>query len=160
MEKVYVGYVQGVHGLRGDLKVKCSFEKPEKVFIKDANIFLEDEEHTITNFKFYKGFYLVTIDNIKDINAVEKYKGYDVFIDRENLNLDGEYILDDLYGMRIKENTDDFGVVKEILDNGTYKILVVDYDKRYMIPLVDEYVKKVNLETGEIEVENVRSLII
>ena len=141
MNKVYIGYVQGLHGLRGDLKVN-------------------EEEHEVTNAKFYKGFYLVTIDNLKDINLVEKYKGYDVYFDREELKLEKGYILEDLYGLTIIEGNDKFGRVKEILDNGVYKILVVDYDREYMIPLIDEYVKDVNLADETIEVSNVRSLIL
>ncbi len=160
MEKVYIGYVQGLHGLRGDLKVKCRFESPEEVFQKGNKILLNDEEHVVTNAKFYKGFYLVTIDNLKDINLVEKYKGYDVFFNRDDLKLEKGYILEDLYGLKITEGNDELGKVKEILDNGVYKILVVDYDKEYMIPLIDEYVKKVDLSRGVVEVENVRSLIL
>ena len=160
MNKVYIGYVQGLHGLRGDLKVKCRFESPDEVFQKGNKIFLNEEEHEVTNAKFYKGFYLVTIDNLKDINLVEKYKGYDVYFDREELKLEKGYILEDLYGLTIIEGNDKFGRVKEILDNGVYKILVVDYDREYMIPLIDEYVKSVNLNEGTIEVLNVRSLIL
>lgn len=160
MNKVYIGYVQGLHGLRGDLKVKCRFESPDEVFQKGNKIFLNEEEHEVTNAKFYKGFYLVTIDNLKDINLVEKYKGYDVYFDREELKLEKGYILEDLYGLTIIEGNDKFGRVKEILDNGVYKILVVDYDREYMIPLIDEYVKDVNLADETIEVSNVRSLIL
>ncbi len=160
MNKVYIGYVQGLHGLRGDLKVKCRFESPDEVFQKGNKIFLNEEEHEVTNAKFYKGFYLVTIDNLKDINLVEKYKGYDVYFDREELKLEKGYILEDLYGLTIIEGNDKFGRVKEILDNGVYKILVVDHDREYMIPLIDEYVKDVNLADETIEVSNVRSLIL
>lgn len=160
MNKIYIGYVQGLHGLRGDLKIKCRFENPDKVFKKGNILFLNDESHEITNAKFYKGFYLITIDNLKNINLVEKYKGYDVYFDRENLETEKGYILDDLYDLEIIEKNDRFGKVKDILNNGVYDILVIEYDKQYMIPLIDEYVKKVDLESKTIEVENVRSLFI
>ncbi|HBA37147.1 MAG TPA: 16S rRNA processing protein RimM [Firmicutes bacterium] len=160
MDKVYVGYVGGVHGLRGDLKIKCKFESPEAVFIKGQTILLNEEPHEITNAKFYKGFYLVTIDNMKDINLVEKYKGYDVYIDRSTLKLDKDYILSDLYDMEIVENGKCYGKVKEILENGSQKILVVDYKKSYMIPMVDAYVKNVDLNNRQIEVEGIEGLIL
>lgn len=160
MEKIHIGYVSGVHGLRGDLKIKCTFEMPEKVFLIGNTIYLNEECHTITNSKFYKGHYLVTIDNIKDINKVEHYKGFDVYFNRKDLNLDNGYIINDLYGMTIVDSNKKYGIVKDVLDNGKYKILVVEYDKNYMIPLVPEYVKEVNLENREIMVLNVRSLIL
>lgn len=161
MERIYIGFVQGVHGLRGDLKIKNRFESPEKVFVTGKNIYLNEEKHEITACKFYKGHYLVTIDNLKDINLVEKYIGYDVYFDRDDLNEnEGDYIIDDLYGLTIKSGGKEFGRVKEILDNGSYKILVIDYDKQYMIPLIDEYVKRVDLASDTIEVENVEALIL
>jgi len=83
-----------------------------------------------------------------------------VYFDREELKLEKGYILEDLYGLTIIEGNDKFGRVKEILDNGVYKILVVDHDREYMIPLIDEYVKDVNLADETIEVSNVRSLIL
>lgn len=159
--KIYIGYVQGVHGLRGDLKIKCRFESPEKVFQKGNNIYLNEEVHEITNAKFYKGFYLVTIDNLKDINLVEKYKGFDVYFERDDLKLEeGEYILSDLYGMTIVENGKTYGSVSEILEHGAGKILVIDYKKKYMIPLVDEYIKKVDLNSREIQVDSIEGLMI
>lgn len=161
MEKVYIGYVQGVHGLRGDLKIKNRFENPEQVFVKGNRLFLNKEEHLITNSKFYKGFYLVTIDNLKDINLVEKYKGFEVYFAKEDLKLDeDEYILDDLFGMDVISGGKDFGKVKDILDNGIYKILVVDNPKSLMIPLIEKYVKKVDVANRIIECEDVEELIL
>lgn len=161
MEKIHIGYVQGVHGLRGDLKIKNRFENPEAIFQKGNKILLNDEEHEITHSKFYKGFYLVTIDNLKHINLVEHYKGYDVYFYKSDLKLEkGEYILDDLYGLTIESEGKSYGTVKEILDNGKYKILVIEYDKNFMIPLIDEYIESVDLEKGIITVKNVEGLII
>lgn len=161
MEKIYIGYVQGVHGLRGDLKIKCEFENPEAVFKKGNVIFLNEEEHEVTFSKFYKGFYLVTIDNLKDINLVEKYKGYDVFFNREDLNLGSDgYILNDLYDLEIVEGDMTYGKVSEILKGSAQIILVIEHEPKFMIPLVDEYVKKVDLKNKKIVVENVRSLIL
>lgn len=158
MSKVYVGYVSGVHGLRGDLKIKCKFESPEKVFIVGNSILLNEESHEITACKFYKGVYLVTIDNIKDINKVEHYTGYDVYIDRSYIG--DSYILDDLYDMTIICNGKTYGKVKEILNNNSYNILEIDYDKKYMIPLIDEYIINVKLDKKEIECKNIEGLIL
>ncbi len=161
MEKIYIGYVQGVHGLRGDLKIKCRFEKPELVFKKGNTILLNDETHTITNSKLYKGFYLTTIDNLKDINLVEKYKGYDVFFLRDDMGLkDDEYILDDLLGLEVTCNGKTYGKVTEIITSKAHDILVVDYEKKIMIPLIDEYVKKVDLKEKKIIIDSIEGLII
>lgn len=161
MKKILIGYVSGVHGLRGDLKIKSNFKSADKVFLSGNTIYLNDEIHTITSCKLYKGYYLVTIDNIRDINAVEHFKGFDVFIDRDSLKLGkGEYLIDDLEGMTVLFNGINYGRVIGISDNGVYCLLEIDYKKSYMIPLVDEFIKKVDLDSNTIEVDNIEGLII
>lgn len=152
MEKIWIGYVQGVHGLRGDLKIKNKFEKPQNVFIKGKNIYLNEEKHIITNTKFYKGFYLTTIDNIKSINAVEKYKGYDVYIDREELDLnENEYIFEDLIGLEVLSDEKSFGKVKSVVNNGAQDLIEVDTgSKSVLIPIVGEFIRKVDVSSQKI----------
>lgn len=161
MKKIFVGYVQGTYGLKGDLKIKSNFDKADRVFTNGSKIYLNNELHEITFCKFYKGFYLCTIDNIKDINEVEKYIGYNMYINREDLHLESnEYLLDDLYGLTILANDKNYGTVKEIFNNKIYNILVIDYDKQFMIPLIDEYVVKIDLENKIIICKNIEELMI
>ena len=161
MKKVLVGYVSGVHGLRGDLKVKTTFKDSKGFFMPNRNIYLNDEIHTITDSKLYKGNYLITIDNIRDINAVEHFKGYDVYIDRDTLELkDGEYILEDLPGLKVIYKGKEFGKVRSLVNNGVYYLLLIEYKSEYYIPLVDEYVKKVDVNSNTIEVDNIEGLIL
>ena len=47
--------------------------------------------------------------------------------------------------------------VGEILDNGVYKILVSD--SKVMVPLIDVYVKSVDLENKKIECEGIEGLV-
>ena len=160
MTKIGIGYVQGVHGLRGDLKIKNRFENPNRVFQKGNTIYLNEEAHQITNCKFYKGFYLVTIDNLKDINLVEKYKGFDVFFERDDLHLkEGEYLLEDLIGFEIREK--EFrGTVKALLHNGIYPLLKVEYEKDYLIPFVDDYIVKVDVSSKCIQCKDIEGLLL
>ena len=159
VKKLLIGYVSGVHGLRGDLKIKSNFSKSDLALQKNKTIYLNNEEHVITNSKLYKGYYLVTIDNLKDINAVEHYKGYDVFIDRDSLQID-EYLIEDLPGLNIIYKDQKYGKVCSVTSNGVYSLLCISFKKDYMIPLVDEYIKKVDLSNNTIEVDNIEGLIL
>jgi 16S rRNA processing protein RimM len=161
MEKIKIGYVQGVHGLRGDLKIKNKFESPEKVFVNNNKIYLNEEEHTITACKFYKGFYLVTIDNLKNINLVEKYIGYDVYFKRDDLNLkENEYLYEDLYDMEVESGNKTYGKVSNILDNGIYKIIEVKGEVNFYVPLIEEYVEKVDTTNRKIICKDIKGLIL
>lgn len=160
MEKVHIGYVQGVHGLRGDLKIRSNFEFADKVLTNGNVLLLNDEEHTITNCKFYKGFYLTTIDNLKDINLVEKYIGFDVYYDRAKLNLkEGEYLIEDLIGLEIVCAGKVWGKVTDVYNNSIYKILEVNNNRRWLIPVVDEYVIKLDFDNKKVECKNIEGLI-
>ena len=110
MEKILLGYISGTHGLRGDLIVKSKFEKQDKAFKVGNKIYLNDELHEVTDAKIYKDRYLIKIDNMKNINLVEHYKAYDVYIDREELHLSlDEYLFSDLIDMKVVCNNKDYG---------------------------------------------------
>jgi len=161
MDKIFVGYIQGFHGLKGEVKIKNKFSLPEKVFVLDKTIFLNDEKHRITGVRFHKDFYLVEMDNLKDINLVEKYKGYNVFVLKEDLFLEkDEYILEDLINMEIIYEGKNKGVVKNVLKNSSQNLLEIDYNVKYYIPLVDEYIEKVDLDRKQIFVKDIGGLVL
>ena len=161
MEKILIGYISGTHGLRGDLIVKSKFDKKDKALKKGNNIYLNDEKHEITDVKIYKNNYLIKIDNLKNINLVEHYKAYDVYTTREELNLnENEYILDDLIGMTIEYNNKTYGKVVSIENYGKDTLIRVKKKKEFLIPLIDEYIKEVDLNNKTIKCNDIRGLII
>ena len=161
MQMIYLGYISATHGLRGDLIVKSKFEKKDKAFKVGNHIYLNNEIHEITDSKIYKDKYLIKIDNLKNINLVEKYKAYDVSIDREELNLsEGEYLFSDLIDMEIICNNKSFGKVKQVENYGKDDCLRVKMNKEYLIPIIDEYIDKVDLEKKIIYCKNIEGLII
>ena len=158
---IYLGYISGTHGLRGDLIVKSKFEKKDKAFKVGNHIYLNSERHEITDAKIYKDKYLIKIDNLKNINLVEKYKAYDVNIEREELNLeDNEYLFSDLIDMEILCNNKNFGKVLSVENYGKDDCLRVKMNKEYLIPLIDTYIEKVDLEKRVIYCNNIEGLII
>ena len=46
------------------------------------------------------------------------------------------------------------------MNNTNNVLLEIKYDKNYYIPLVDEYIVKVNLDNNEIITKNVRGLML
>ena len=161
MEKILLGYISGTHGLRGDLIVKSKFEKQDKAFKVGNKIYLNDELHEVTDAKIYKDRYLIKIDNMKNINLVEHYKAYDVYIDREELHLsEDEYLFSDLIDMKVVCNNKDYGKVVGVENYGKDDCLRVKNNKEYLIPIIKEYIKKVDLINKEIVCENIEGLII
>ena len=161
MNRIMLGYISGTHGLRGDLIVKSKFEKQDKAFKVGNKIYLNDELHEITDAKIYKDRYLIKIDNLKNINLVEHYKAYDVFIDRDELKLDeNEYLFSDLIDMKVMCNNKEYGKVIRVENYGKDNCLRVKHSKEYLIPLIDEYIINVDINNKIITCKNIEGLII
>lgn len=161
MDKIWIGYIKEPKGLKGELKLKSSFERILDAIRVGNTIYFNDEKHTITDSKPYKDYYLINIDNLNDINLIEKYKGYDVYTTREILGMsDKDYLMKDLIGMDIVCNDKTYGKVSEVVSNNQYYILKIDYKTKYMIPFVDSYIIDVNTKDKKITCQNVEGLIL
>ena len=83
MNQVIVGKIVNTHGIKGELKVKASTDFIEERFQKGATLYLEYQgqtiEMTVASHRFHKGHVLVTFENHRDINLVEKYKEKPVY---------------------------------------------------------------------------------
>ena len=147
--------IVGVFGLKGELKVLS--DSSTNRFVKDNYLYLGKKENKITKVKisssrFHKGMYLVTINDLFDINLVEKYVGCNFYIDREELDdlEDNEYYFTDLIGLKvINQNNEELGNVIDVLDLPTSAVLEIKLknDKKCMIPFVKEYILDVTEDT-------------
>ena len=100
------------------------------------------------------------IDNINDI---EKYKGCDLYVTRENaIPLEeGEVYLADIIGCRvIADGDENFGDVKDILETGANLVFVVDHEgKEVLLPDIPDCVKSIDVEKKEMQVHIMKGLL-
>ena len=157
MKKIYVGKVTGAFGIKGELKVLSDFEMPEKVFKNNNIIYLNDDEHLITNVRFHKNKYLIEIDNIKDINQLPDYRNYKVYIDYQNLKLsDEEYLLEDLLNLEVYDDITLYGTVTEVINNKQNPLIKVN--NKYYIPIKSNFIGKVDVKSNKIICQNIEEL--
>ena len=161
------GKIVGVFGLKGELKVLS--ESTTNRFIKDNYLYLGKKETRLTKVKIssariHKALHLVTIDDLFDINQVEKFIGCNFYIDRDELDdlEENEYYFTDLIGLKvINQNNELLGTVIDVLDLPTSAVIEVSLEsgKKSMIPFVKEYIKDVTADTIYIdEIEGFRWL--
>ncbi len=163
MDYVYVGKIVNTHGIKGELRILSDFEKKDVVFKEGFPLYIGEGhiKEIISGYRHHKSFDMVTFEGYDNINQVLNYKGMKVYANREDLNLKtDDFLLEDLIGFAIKDNGETLGKVKEIVYNGSGTLLVVEGTKTFYIPNNKEFVKKVNLETAEIECENAKGLIL
>lgn len=165
-DRFVVGQIVNTHGLRGDLKIKAftssleDFEDFETLLIEGEG----DKSFKIDNVRYVKGLVLLKFEGMDDINAAEKFKNREVYrlrADYGDLEEDEHFIVD-LIGLDvIDEKQGHVGTIKDIISNGAQDLYVVAREGKpdFMIPVVDAFVRKVEIEAGRVLVSLIEGMI-
>ena len=142
MKYVYVGKIVNTHALKGEVRIISDFEYKTRVFKKDNILYVgyDKDELKIESYRIHKQFDMVKFYGIDYINDVIKYKGCNVYVLEENLNLsDNEILLSDLTNYEVYNNDKLIGKIEEYrCDNGNKLIKV---NNKY-IPYNDNFIVK------------------
>lgn len=162
MDNVFVGKIVNTHGIKGEIRIVSDFERKEEVFKVGKTVIINKNEFIIKSYRVHKNFDMITLEGFNDINQVLPFKGLNLFVRRSDLDLDSnEYLLEDLIGMKIIIESQEYGIVDDY-NRGVNSLLHVSYNnKKYYIPLNGNYVLSVNIDNNVILVsENVKELIL
>ena len=160
---VLIGKIVNTHGIKGELRLVSDFDKKDLVFKNGFNIYIGDTyiKETINTYRVHKSFDMITLVGYDNINEVLKYKGLNTYIKREDLNLkNNDYIMSDLINMNVIDDNIILGKVIDFVYNKPNTLLVVEGKDKFYIPLVDEYIVKIDLENKQIITKNAKDLII
>ncbi len=157
MNNIYVGTITGCHGIKGELKILSDFEYKERVFTKGFSLIIDNNSYQITSVRIHKNFFLITINDLYDINKVNHLINKDVYIARSDLHLsEEEYLLDDLIGAKVFDENEDIGVVTEIVLGKNNNFVKVD--NSFLIPLISEYIDYFDEKSNILYTKNGKSL--
>lgn len=135
MEKVYIGKVVNTHGIKGEFRIKSDFELKSRVFLIGKNVFIDNAFYKIASYRVHKGYDMITVEGLNDINQVLSFKNKSVFVERESLELkDNEYLIEDYIGCDVVLNCETVGKVVNY-SGGINPLLEVKGDKHFFIPL-------------------------
>ena len=162
-ERVCLGVITGVHGIRGEVKVK-SFTVDDRdvgaygtLENKDAS-----KKYVLKVTGRSKELLRCKINGINDRNAAEALIGTELYVDRSvfpELEED-EYYLADLIGLKVLEQSsnEQIGSVAGVYNFGAGDILEIKVDatsKLEMLPFTKEYVPVVKVKEGFVVVSSV-----
>ena len=87
---VYVGEIVNTHGIKGELRIVSDFKYKEKVFINGNKLYLgkRKQKVIIDSYRKHKNYDMVKFDGINDINDAIIFKGDEVYIKREDLDIE------------------------------------------------------------------------
>lgn len=165
-----VGKIVNTHGIKGDLKILSQTDFPELRFGKGSELILLSPDESqrlnvqVEGSREQKGLYFVRFKGWNDINQVEKYKGWSVKVDEEDLAEleEDEYYFHEIIGCRVATAEGrELGTVKEILTPGANHVWVVKppKGKDILIPVIDEVVVDVDVDNKLITVELMEGLV-
>lgn len=161
MKFINIGKIVNTHGIKGEVKIISHFKYKSNVFIKGTSLYIGDSKIKliINSYRHHKVFDMVTFVGINDINEVLKYKGEAVYIDKNEVKIDG-ILNEDLIDMNVYGDDSFVGRVTDILNNGVYDILVVENEKsKSLIPNISEFVLNIDLNNNRIDINMMEGLI-
>lgn len=176
-----VGVVASTHGVHGEVKVFPTtddvkrFSRLKKVYADYASKGMtgtgkhEAIELEVVGVKYFKQFAIVKFKGMDNMNDVEKYKGMDLYVSREDaIPLEeGEYYIADLIGLTVlneDKNDEEIGILKDVLQTGANDVYIVNTNKNYgskelLIPVINECVKDIDIENQLIKVHLMEGLL-
>ena len=147
---IYLGKFVNTHGLKGEIRIISDFEYKEDVFKIGSKLYIDNKEFIISSYRKHKNYDMVTFEGINSTEQIEKYKNFNIYINREDYNFN--FIYKDLIGMKVYSDGTCFGYVTEVLKNKLYPIVRIKNNKEYMIPYITEFVKNVDIKNKVITI--------
>ena len=157
---VYVGEIVNTHGIKGELRIISDFKYKEKVFINGKNLYLGKRKQrvVIDSYRKHKNYDMVKFDGINDINDAIIFKGDEVYIKREDLDIDG-YVDEDIIGLKVYDEDKLIGKVTSIIKNKQEILVVKNRNKSYLIPFVNEFIKNIDLDKKILSINVIEGLL-
>ncbi|OWA33737.1 ribosome maturation factor RimM [Saccharibacillus sp. O16] len=165
-----VGKVANTHGVRGELKIFPFTDFPEIRFAKGKELlFISPEDGTqlkvkVISAREQKTVFVVKLEGFDNINQVEKYKGWDVKVPREEA-IEAEenaYYFHEIIGCKVMTTEgEELGVISDILTPGANDVWVIKRKggKELLIPFIEDIVKTVNIAEKTVEIEVMEGLL-
>lgn len=149
-----VGVISSTHGVRGEVKVYPTtddvnrFKKLKKVVLDTGREYIDLE---ISGVKFFKNLVILKFKGIDNINDIEKYRGKDLLVHREDaveLEENENYVADLI---DLKVVTDDgkvLGYLTEVMETGANDVYVVETEdgQELLLPAIRDCILDVDLD--------------
>lgn len=162
-----VGVISSTHGVRGEVKVFPTTDDVSR-FKKLKTVVLDIRPEPMTlhieTVKFFKNMVILKFREFNNINEIEKYKGTDLLIRREQaVKLEpNENFIVDLIGLSVvTDKGEEFGTLKDVLKTGANDVYVIQGrdGKEYLFPAIRECILDVDLKEQRILVHIMDGLL-
>ena len=164
MEKLRLGRIINVVGLKGELRVYTYTDYKEK-FEEIDYVLLNNKKYWIEGVRYLKNMAILKLAGIDNRTQAESYKDQDLYIFRKDAPPlpKGTYYVKDLIGLLVvDQNGKEIGRLNDVILNNAqdlYEVQPIGGGKTFCVPAVDEFILEINLEEGIIRVHLIEGLM-
>lgn len=163
MEKREIGQIVNAVGLKGEVKVYHYSDYKER-FEEIDTIFLEETAYAINGVRYQKEMVILKLQGIDSRTEAERQKGKHLFIGGEDIRIlpEDTYYIRDLMGLAvIDEQGVHLGILTDVIQHPAQDLYEVEKTdkKKFLIPVVDEFILEVNLQESFIRVKLMEGLM-
>ena len=157
MKKLYLecGKIINTHGIKGTVKAESWCDSPyilaelERVYTEENG---RPKEYKVIDASVFKQFVLLDLDGVVGMDAAIAMKNKILYASRDDIELeDGDFFIADLIGLPVidADSGEKYGEITDVINTGASDIYVIKTESgEAMMPAVDEFVKKIDLDTG------------
>ena len=161
-EYIAVAQVLSPLGLEGKLRVEVITDFPHRLS-PQSSLYVDRQPMTVADVEWRKGQAIVKLQGIDSVEQAEKLRGKTLEIHRKQLeNLPaGQYYHFQLIGLEVWTTEGQrLGKVVRVLSGSSNDNYVVATEKgELLIPAIEDVVKSVDLEKGQITIEAIEGLL-
>ena len=163
MEKVLIGKVVNVVGLKGELKV-YNYSDGIEIYEDTPELYLGDTLYSVKSVREQKGMVVLGVEGIGDRDAAERMRGTEVFVTEADLPElpEGQFYVRDLIGMEVYEDNGELlGKVTDVIQNTAQDVFEIERQngRQLLIPRVPEFVLNIDGEARRITVHLIDGML-
>lgn len=161
-EKLLAAKIVNTHGIRGEVKAVYYTDSPQ--FFEDIkNVFLGEEEYSLTGSRAHKGAVLLKLSGVDSIDEAEKLVGKEIFAKREEACLpEGQFFIVDIIGCTVKDESGSvIGQIEDVFPTGSNDVFetLLPSGKKAYIPNIHDVVKHIDTDKKEVVIHVMEGLI-
>jgi 16S rRNA processing protein RimM len=156
-EKVLLGRITGVHGLKGEVKIIAYTGEPEDIAAYGALTGADGERLRISAIRSVKGGTVIAaLHGISDRDKAEKLRGTDLYVSRTALpppEDDDEYYHSDLIGLKaVSPDGETIGKIIAVHNFGAGDLLEIRFEgerQAQLIPFENAHIPRIDLDARQ-----------
>jgi 16S rRNA processing protein RimM len=153
--RLEIGGVARAHGIRGEVVI-VTHDPDSATLGSVAHVYVNGVKTAVTGTRDTQRGWLVQLEGVVTRNDAEALRGAKIEVDREDLALDDEdVLLHDLVGCKVLlPDGTPWGEVASIdIGPGHDRLVIHDNGVERMVPLVDAFVGKIDLDARTVTVD-------